>query len=176
MVRMSEILVICSGNICRSPLAERMLRASLDATDGGRSIATSSAGTLGIEGKPADPHSVTAAEEIGIPLDDHRSRGLTLDRVREADVLLVMEDYHADFARMLDASCADKIVRLWEHARLPQRLHEIPDPVGESIEAFRECRDLLARCLGHWLPTWLRAESDGDGDIEPTDRDGRTTS
>lgn len=155
MVRMCEIVVICSGNICRSPLAERMLRDALDGSSKGRGITTSSAGTLGIEGKPADPHSVTVAAEVGITLDDHRSRGLTLDIVRKADVLLVMEDYHADFASMLDASCTDRIVRLWQHARLPQRIHEIPDPVGEDVDAFRECRDLLGRCLGNWLPGWL---------------------
>ncbi|MEE3052471.1 MAG: low molecular weight phosphatase family protein, partial [Planctomycetota bacterium] len=70
-----RVVFICSGNICRSPMAEAMLSASIEKQ--GLDLEASSAGTLGIEDHAADPDAIKAVGEEGIDLRNHRSRGVS---------------------------------------------------------------------------------------------------
>lgn len=86
----NNILVLCTGNICRSPIAEALLKAALPARQ------VHSAGIGAMVGWPADPHSVSLCTEAGVTLDAHRARQLTGEMMQAADLVLVMDQGHVD--------------------------------------------------------------------------------
>ena len=93
---MTSILVICTGNICRSPISEGLLRDALERRFGAAAPGVSSAGTSGLEGSGAMPESVQAASELGIDIAGHVARRLTPAMASEADLLLCMASDHRD--------------------------------------------------------------------------------
>ena len=88
-----DILVICSGNICRSPFAEGYLRLLLSQRKR-QHVRVQSAGTLGIAGSRASSDSMALAREAGFDLSEHRSRAVTFDAVDEAGIILGMGEAH----------------------------------------------------------------------------------
>ncbi|MGM0555615.1 MAG: hypothetical protein ACQEVA_04465 [Myxococcota bacterium] len=153
------MIFICSGNICRSPMAEVMAQQMF--AERGLSGMAISMGTLGIHGRPAANNSIRAVDEIGIDLDGHRSQGVQAGMLELADRLVVMEPKHARSILDVDTAFAEKIVRLWEY--VDEDLDGIPDPVGKDIEAFRVARDRIKDGLESWLDEIA-------GDPTPADR------
>ena len=147
MTREKNIVFVCSANICRSPMAELIGRRLLD--EAGPACIVSSAGTLGMEGHPAATNAREALFEIGLDLEEHRSRGVTAQIVEDADALVVMSPEH-EIALLGEADVEPKIHRSWEFTDKRARLDEIRDPVGLDLEAFRHCRDELLECVGNW--------------------------
>ena len=132
-----KILVVCSGNICRSPMAEGILRAKL-AERGRRDVTVLSAGTFDIDGAPPSAHAVTAR---------------LLDW---ADIVLGMEEHHLDECRRrIPGSDGPRLRLLGGYAR--PDAPEIEDPVGRDLEAFRECRDRLFAGAEEFLEAELRS-------------------
>ena len=86
---MLNLLMICTGNICRSPIAEGL--APVIGSEMGLTVQTKSAGTLGLRELPADPKSVKVCSEINIDISTHRSQGITQELVDWATYILVME-------------------------------------------------------------------------------------
>jgi protein-tyrosine phosphatase len=103
---MASILLVCTGNVCRSPLAEGFLREALDARSATASIDVTSAGTMGWDGSGADRFSVEAAAERGIDISGHMARGLTTTDLGRADLVLGMGREHVE-AVVRDAPDAD---------------------------------------------------------------------
>ncbi len=93
---MTSILVVCTGNICRSPIAEGLLRDALQHRFGDAAPVVSSAGTSGLEGSDAMPESVQAAQELGVDIAGHRGRRLTAGMAEASDLLLCMASNHSD--------------------------------------------------------------------------------
>ncbi|MEP6973467.1 MAG: protein-tyrosine-phosphatase [Actinomycetota bacterium] len=93
---MTSILVVCTGNICRSPIAEGLLRDALQRRFGDAAPMVSSAGTSGLEGSHAMPESVQAAQELGVDIAGHRGRRLTTEMAEGSDLLLCMASNHSD--------------------------------------------------------------------------------
>jgi protein-tyrosine-phosphatase len=93
---MTSILVVCTGNICRSPIAEGLLRAELDRRFGDGAPRVSSAGTAGWDGAPATPEGVQAAAELGVDIADHQARRVSGEMMREADLIVCMAADHRD--------------------------------------------------------------------------------
>jgi protein-tyrosine phosphatase len=143
----TRIVFVCSGNICRSPLAERMAKGML--AERGIPAVVISAGTLGLQGRPAAANSVAAAAEVGVDLEGHRSQGVSVPLMRMADRIVVMAPRHERELLAKDPALASKIVRLWEY--LDEELDHIPDPVGQDIETFRVMRDRVQGALQKWL-------------------------
>ncbi len=134
-----RLLFVCSGNICRSPMAAGL--ADRVAMELGLEVEIRSAGTLGIVDRPADPKMVAVAREIGIDLRDHRSQGLTAELVGWADRVLVMELEHAEAVTVLHEGAVPKIVQLGPLVGQPH----IADPIGSWFKArFRRARDELS--------------------------------
>jgi protein-tyrosine phosphatase len=127
---MPSILVVCTGNICRSPIAEGFLRRSFAAR--GVSIDVSSAGTAGLDGSEAMPESVTAALERGADVASHRARRLLRDMVEHADVVLGMAAEHRDGVVEMVPNAVGRAFTLKELVRLLETL-EPADP-GASVE------------------------------------------
>ncbi|MCZ6795784.1 MAG: hypothetical protein O7J95_19425 [Planctomycetota bacterium] len=146
---MRHIAFVCSGNICRSPMAEGIAREMLGKLEYPAEV--SSAGTLGIVGQPAIELAVKAVFMLGIDVTEHRSRGLSPGYLQAASHVVVMEEDHARIAQFMESACAEKIVRLWEYTSEPGRLVEISDPIRGDLEVFVACRDNLLECLRNWV-------------------------
>jgi len=148
-----DILVICSGNICRSPYAHGYLRMRLTQM-GQQQVQVQSAGTLGIVGSPASSETVALAEEAGFDLGEHRSSAVTFDAVDEAGVILVMEEAHRRELTRLFPEGADHVRLLSEfHPSVndPARAPDIFDPIGLPVEDYRRCFALVRDCIDAFL-------------------------
>lgn len=130
----SRLLFVCSGNICRSPMAEGI--ALLQADRVGLPVDVQSAGTLGLEDRPADPKSVKVCREIGVDLRDFRSQGLSQGLVDWADTILVMELAHLHHLHGCYPGSGDKSFLLGHF----DGSLEIPDPIGGWTFTFRRIR------------------------------------
>ena len=134
---MAGILVVCTGNVCRSPIAEGLLRAALAARLGDAAPRVTSAGTMGWEGSGADPHSVEAAAERGVDISAHRARMLRPSEVEEADLVLAMAREHEEAVRAL---APGKAFTLKELVRLLEAL-----PAAEAGDPDTVLADRIAR-------------------------------
>jgi len=144
---MKRVICVCSGNICRSPMAAGIVRDRLGKQD--IPCVVISAGTLNINGQPASVHAVEACSQIGLDISGHRSQGVSAPLLELADHLVVMSPHHAESLLRIDKRLAPKIVRIWEFSTEP--LDEIADPVGLDLAAFVKCRDILVGCLDAWV-------------------------
>jgi low molecular weight protein-tyrosine phosphatase len=169
---MSGILVVCTGNVCRSPMAEGFLRAALVERLGEAAPTVSSAGTAGWEGAGATDEAVAAARERGADIARHRARVLQRPLVEDADLIVCMGVEHREAVRWLAPEASDRsftiseLVRLLEAASPAGGLSErvaaaaaarngsspepsealdpdVRDPLGDPIEGYREVADEL---------------------------------
>jgi protein-tyrosine-phosphatase len=144
-----RITMVCSGNICRSPMAEALCRELLARID--VEAVVDSAGTLGIVGYPAAAAAIEALNMLGIDLRGHVSRVLDEDVIAAADFLVVMSPEHSRTILLRDRSARAKLVELWSYTDEPGRLDEIDDPVGGEAPDFIECRDVVLECVRNWI-------------------------
>jgi|YNPNPStandDraft_1061719.scaffolds.fasta_scaffold01961_10 protein-tyrosine-phosphatase len=138
------VLLVCSANICRSPMAERLLaRLIAQAGDQDR-LRVASAGTWCSVGEPATPEACQALAEIGLALDDHRSRCLNQQQVDAADLILVMTQAHLQDISLRFLRARDKTHLL---SQMAGEMCDVEDPYGGTLEDYRLCRDTLADLL-----------------------------
>ncbi|MGH7991769.1 MAG: low molecular weight protein arginine phosphatase, partial [Limisphaerales bacterium] len=138
---MKTILFICTGNVCRSPMAEALFRRALHGRGG---FCALSAGLGAVDGQPPTSHSVTAMKEIGIDISGQRSRALTADLVRQADFIFGMTHGHVDTVGLLYPQAAEKTFLLREFDEtLEPHEKDIPDPIGCSYEIYAHCREQI---------------------------------
>lgn len=135
-----HLLYVCSGNICRSPMATGMTKSYARLRN--RQVEVRSAGTLQLFNQPASPHAVTVCKEIGVDISSHRSQGVTQELVSWADHILVMEFAHAHYIRE-HFEHLDKVI-LFGHMG---GVMEVPDPIGSWKSTYRKNRKLLQRCV-----------------------------
>ncbi|MFQ5601623.1 MAG: low molecular weight protein-tyrosine-phosphatase [Candidatus Krumholzibacteriia bacterium] len=133
----TRILVVCYGNICRSPTAEALLRRELDRAGLGPQYEVGSAGVRALHGNPAAPGALQTAAQHGVLLDEHRARQLTPEMALQADVVIAMDEVVEE--EILILSGDDIPIVLWA----------VDDPYGGPDEgyerAFEEIRSLVRR-------------------------------
>lgn len=138
-----RFLFVCTGNTCRSPMAEGIFRKYLaeklscnvdDLDDFGYKI--SSAGVSGSFGFPASPEAVRACASRGIDITAHRNQGLSRELVEQSDFIFAMEDLHVQRIIALDPDAASKCLLLAEHKG-------IPDPIGFPQEYYDDCAEVI---------------------------------
>lgn len=139
-----RILFVCSGNTCRSPLAEAVLKRM--AEDAGRSdIEVSSAGTQAWDGSPASDGSLLVGMERGLELSAHRSRQLTTEMLEEADLVLVMAPSHLAQAKQMRPPASVHL--LGGYVAGGGHASTMQDPFGGDLAAYRETADDIEREL-----------------------------
>jgi protein-tyrosine-phosphatase len=142
---MFKVLTVCTGNICRSPMAEAFLTQMLT-NDLKHKVSVSSAGTHAIYGYPAEPFACQAAEYFGCNLDEHRSQTLSKEMVKTSNLVLVMEPRQVGMIK--NAFLFGKVaVKLLSDFDPDRELKEIKDPYGKSLDVYLQCASDIVTCL-----------------------------
>ncbi|MEO5804680.1 MAG: ribose 5-phosphate isomerase B [Verrucomicrobiota bacterium] len=146
---MKTILFVCTGNICRSPMAEGLFR---HAIKGRTDFRVLSAGVGAIDGQPPSAHAVRALKDLGIDISRQRSRMLTAEVVQEADYIFGMTHSHVDSINLLYPWAAEKTFLLREFDETLDIFEkDISDPIGGSFETYQDCRDQIEQGIASLL-------------------------
>src|SRR6266404_4181592 len=138
---MKTILFVCTGNVCRSPMAEGIFR---QAVRGRGDYRVLSAGLGAMEGQPPSPYAVQAVRELGIDISGQRSRMLTSELVHQADFIFGMTHSHIDTVMLLYPYAAEKTFLLREFDETLDLFEkDISDPIGGSYDVYLNCRDQI---------------------------------
>ena len=138
---MKNILVMCTGNICRSPTAEYLLKSLL-----GNSYTVQSAGLAAVVGSSAEPTAIKIAAQNGLDLTPHKARQVTLDMLKWADLVLVMEALQVK--ELLDKYpfLKGKVFRYGEDLKI-----DVPDPYRRPESAFVLAFNFIKKLSPLWV-------------------------
>jgi protein-tyrosine phosphatase len=147
-VTIQNVLVVCLGNICRSPMAEGLLAAALPDAQ------VSSAGLEALVGNKADPLACELMDERGISLASHRARQISLDLCQRADLILVMDHEQRRTVEERYLFAAGKVFRLCEFSD-----KDVPDPYRAGRTAFNQSLSLIEDGAQEWVKRISRVSS-----------------
>ncbi len=140
-----NILIVCTGNICRSPMAEVLLLDMLPKNLKGK-IAVSSAGTNALDGNHATHEAIKVMKSYNIDLSRHEARLLNDRMMKDADWVLVMERIHLMSIGNIYPEDKDKAILLRSFINRKKRL-DVPDPYGAPLKVYQDCAMLIKDCL-----------------------------
>jgi protein-tyrosine phosphatase len=153
-----NILFVCAGNICCSPMAEWQLKALLreNPIPG---MQVGSAGLIALPDNAASFNAVRVARENSISLEEHRARLINTELIDNADLVLVMESHQGHELIANHPQASEKIFLLRHFARYGSRERGISDPYGRNLEAYRFCFEDIKECVES-LHEWLLEASE----------------
>jgi protein-tyrosine phosphatase len=136
-----QVIVVCTGNICRSPMAAGLLAYHLPG-DLSSTIEVTSAGTNALQGYPAQDNAIETMARIGVDIRGHRAHQLTREMACSADLILAMEMSHLWFAQRWEEIPQDKLRLLLEFDPMARSRH-VADPYGGPLSAYQTCLETL---------------------------------
>jgi glycine hydroxymethyltransferase len=142
---LKRVLFVCTGNTCRSPMAEALFR---DLVKDRPDFEVASAGVGAMPGQPASPQTADLISELGLDLSGFASSPLTDELVRDATHIFALANHHAAVIEMDYPDAADKTYLVTEFtADDTIRGEDISDPIGMGRRAYEQTRDMLKKCL-----------------------------
>ncbi len=142
-----NLLFICSGNTCRSPMAEAIALARMREEGGFAAVGVTSAGMAACPGDPANPASVRVCAERGLDLSNHRSKSLTTDLLEASDHVYTMTQGQALQLQRIVPQYADKVSPI-----LPDG--DIADPYGQNDTVYERCYQQIDTAIKALIPQW----------------------
>jgi protein-tyrosine phosphatase len=152
--KIKHIVFICTGNICRSPMAEAILRQRCQ-EQGHSDLVVSSMGIHGLTDSPAFDLAQEVCEENGVDMSSHSARAVLGEELQEADLILCMETVHSKFLQTFFPWHRSKIFLLGAWPKEKARKSAIKDPMGGSIEDFRRTFNIIQDHIDRILPLLL---------------------
>jgi protein-tyrosine phosphatase len=149
---MIRVLLVCTGNVCRSPMAEGVLRKMLRDSAQHGEVIVESAGTFAAEGAPASSDAIEVTAESGGDLRGHVARSLTARLVGRADLILTMEPEHGDRLLSLFPDAARKTHLITTFGDSSGDPLGIPDPIGRGREVYERTLRSIDASLRAALP------------------------
>ncbi len=142
MSKIKNVLFVCTGNSCRSIMAEGLLKKYLK-EKGRDDVTVQSAGTGVLDAQPPTKETITVMGAEGVDVSGCISQRLNLDLIKQSDLILVMEMHHKDRVKRWDGDAASKTYLLKEFGAAPGRRDpselEIGDPIGRPLEYYAAC-------------------------------------
>ncbi|XAM00309.1 low molecular weight protein arginine phosphatase [Phycisphaeraceae bacterium D3-23] len=155
-----SVLFVCTGNTCRSPMAEGLAKAVLAhrkgvSADGLETagVRVGSAGVFAAPGSPATPEAVTAAQALGADISGHGSRPLTESMIQDADAIYTMTDQHRLAVLTLSPAAAEKTHRL-------DAQQDITDPIGMDQQVYVQCAEMIQSAVANRIAERYDADAD----------------
>ncbi len=165
---MAKILIICTANICRSPVAAALLRDRLRQR-GLSDWQVGSAGTWAMASRGASRYSIQVSARNGLDISGHRSAMVDEAYLSEADLVLTMEDGHAEALRAEFPNLAYKVHMLSE---MIGRAYNIPDPYGGPLEEYERMYEGLCDVVDGGLERIITLAQDNAGRRQPARQTG----
>lgn len=137
---MTTILFVCTGNICRSPMAAALFRQRLDEDPQRRDWEVVSAGTWASAGRPSTDHAIDEMASRGLDLRAHRSRSIDESLMKQADLVMVMTQNHAEALSVSFPDHADKVHLISE---MVGETYDISDPYGGPRREYAQVAEEL---------------------------------
>jgi glycine hydroxymethyltransferase len=140
-----SVLFVCTGNICRSPIAEGLFRALVGNR---KDIEVASAGVHAVRGQPPSEHAIAVCTEAGVNIRALRSQPLTTDLVERATHIFAMTGAHVETIQMLFPMAADKTFLLREFEEAGSTCwRDVPDPIGLGRDVYNDCAETIKNAL-----------------------------